>query len=351
MKIQGKIYKKTNTDKWTLNYIDPKNNKRIRKSFLTKRAATLYLEELGTNLIQTKRTREGDKKTINSIIDEYLALYPGSSFIKVRLYVTLFKAEFGGTSPKTITPTLLKDWMIKIRTEHNFSLKTLGNMKGQLQVIFQYMRRGGYVGSNPFKRIKFRNRVDFYRRDKLSQDDMKKILENLYYYSPYFLYRFIYVVYHSSITKMELVNLKRENFSYTERRINIISPKAGFVRTLTVPTHVAEMLHGQPKRNEYLICNRLGRKIDPNHIQRHLVRFRIRYPDTPDFNVAEVRNASIFHFLERGGSLKELSEMLAHSSLDHTVRLYGRPRKVFWSGEAATDQEISAADWGIEVID
>lgn len=351
MNIKGKIYQKTNTDKWTLNYIDPKDNKRIRKSFSTKKAAMLYLEELSSNIIQNKRSREGDKKTINSIIDEYLALYPESKFIKVQLHAKLFKSEFGAITPKKITPTLLRDWMLKIRAEHNFSLKSLGNMKGQLQVIFRYMKREGYVATNPFKKIKIRNRVDYYRRDLLSQIDMKKILENLYYFSPYFLYRFIYVMYYTGINKQELVDLRHQHFNYTERRINIVSPKAGFVRSISIPDHIAEMLKGQPRRNEYLLCNRVGRKVDPNNVGRYLERFRIRYPDTPEFNIDNIKNAFAFHFLERGGSLNELSEMLGNSRLDETVKLYGRPRKVFWSGEAAADHEISAADWGIEVMD
>jgi integrase len=351
MEIKAKIYQMTSTQKWTLNYIEPKENKRIRKSFPTKKAALVYLDELSSSLIQKRRTREGDKKIINYVIDEYLAIYPGSSFIKVKLYVIYFKEEFGKVNPKAITPTLLKDWMIKIRAKYNLSLKTLSHMKSQIQVIFQYMKREGYVAANPFKKITFKNRVDYYRRDKLSQDDMKKILENLYYYSPYFLYRFVYVLYYTGMTKQELTDLGHDHFNYRERRINIVSPKAGFVRSIIIPDHVAEMLKGQPRRNEYLLGNRLGRKIDPNNICRYLLRFRIRYPDTPEFNMENIKSASAFHFLERGGSLKELSDMLGHSSLDSTVRLYSRLRKVFWSGEAAADQEISAADWGIEVID
>jgi integrase len=225
MEIKAKIYQMTSSQKWTLNYIEPKENKRIRKSFPTKKAAMIYLKELSSSLIQKRRAREGDKKTINSIIDEYLALYPGSEFIKVKIYVKLFRAEFGEMNPQKITPSLLKDWMIKIRTDHNFSLKSLGNMKGQLQVIFRYMKREGHVATNPFKKIQIRNRVDFYRRDKLSQPDMKTILENLYYYSPYFLYRFVLIMYHTGMAKQELVDLKHEQFNYGERRINTFLQK------------------------------------------------------------------------------------------------------------------------------
>jgi hypothetical protein len=84
MQIKAKIYQMTSTKKWTLNYIDPKENKRIRKSFSTKKEASIYLEELGAGFIQKKRDRDGDKKTVNSIIDEYLALYPGSSSTALR---------------------------------------------------------------------------------------------------------------------------------------------------------------------------------------------------------------------------------------------------------------------------
>ena len=351
MKIKAKIYKKTATGKWTLNYIAPKTKKRIRKSFQTKRAASVYLTELQNSLIQKKRDRDQNRITLGEIMDHYVKCYPQTLFLKVQFYVDLFRKKFNKANPKTITPTILQTWMIEIRKEYDFSLKTLGNMKGQLQAIFSYMKREGHIASNPFKKITFRGRVDFYRRNKLSQDDIKIILENLYYYSPYFLYRFIYVMYYTGMSKAELVNLKHEHFHYKTRRINIVGPKAGFVRSFQIEDHVAELLHGQPKRNEYLLTNRLGRVIDPNHICRHLIRFRERYSNTPKFNMENIRNAFAFHYLERGGSINDLSVMLGHSNRDHTVRLYGRPRRIFLENKAATDQEIMAADWGIEIVD
>ncbi|MDC1174198.1 tyrosine-type recombinase/integrase [Bacteriovoracaceae bacterium] len=351
MKIKAKIYKKSSTGKWTLNYIEPKTEKRVRKSFNIKRAASVYLDELQNSLIQKKRNRDQDKAKLGSIIDSYIEKYPESSFLKVKFYVELFRGKFGKENPKKITPTVLQEWLIEIRKEYNLSVKTLGNMKGQLQVIFTHMKREGYIAANPFKKIKFRNRIDVYRRNKLSQEDMKKIFENLYYYSPYFLYRFIYVMYYTGMTKIELARVKHEHFDYEAKRINIVSPRAGFVRSFVIEDHVAELLKGQPKRNEYLMTNRLGRVIDTNHICRHLRRFRERYPDTPDFNMDSIRNAFAFHFLERGRTLTDLSVILGHSNRDHTVRLYGRPRRIFLQNEAATNELIMSADWGIEVTD
>jgi len=237
-----------------------------------------------------------------------------------------------------------------LRIEHDYSLKTLGNIKSQIQTIFTYMEKEGMIASNPLKMIKFKNRVDVYKKNELSQAGMKKILENLYFYSPYFLYRFVYVMYYTGMTKQELVDLKHEHFDYGGRTINVIHPKAGYTRSIQIEDHVAEILKGQPKRNDYLLTNRLGRKIDPNHICRHLIRFRERYPDTPNFNMDSLRNAFAFHFLERGGSIEELTKMLGYSHRDHTVRQYGRPRRIFQSKAPATKEEIQAADWGIEVV-
>lgn len=351
MKIKAKIYKKSKTNNWTLNYIDPKTNKRIRKSFKTQKSAKLYLEEFSNGIILKRRNREGDKKTLNDIIDVYLQNYPKSNFINVKSYTEYFREEFGNRIPKSITPSELRDWLVKIKSRKNYSLKSISNMKAQLQIIFKFMKREGYVASNPFKKIIVRGRSDFYRRDKLSQDDMKIIFENLYYYSPYFLYRLAYITYYTGISKAELVLIKKEHFDSISRKINIVSPKAGYVRSVVIPDHVANMLKSIPKRTEYLLCNRLGRKIDPNNIRRYLLRFRERYPQTPKFNLEDIKNAFAFHFLERGGSMNELSVILNHSRLDDTVRLFGRPRKVFWADSTATDEEISTADWAIQVID
>lgn len=350
MKLTAKIYKKSSTGKWTLNYLEPKTSRRVRKSFNTKRAASVYLIELQNSLTLKKRSRSADKVQMKDVIEEYLNKYPRTSFIKVKLYSDLFKKRFDKTDPKKITPTLFQEWLISLRKEHNFSVKVLAAIKTQTQVIFSYMKREGYIATSPLKKIRFRSRVDIYQKNKLSQQDMKKIFENLYYYSPYFLYRFIYVMYYTGMKKQELVDLKWEHFNDKEKRINIVSPRAGFVRSFSIEDHVAELLRGQPRRNEHLMTNRLGRVIDPNHICRYLVRFRERYPDTPNFNMEDIRSAFAFHYIERGGSFTDLSVLLGHSSRDITVRLYGRPRRIFSQGEAATDEEIMSADWGIQVV-
>ncbi|MFA5583654.1 MAG: hypothetical protein WDA09_05520, partial [Bacteriovoracaceae bacterium] len=102
MKIKAKIYRKSATGKWTLNYIESKMGKRVRKSFSTKRAASVYLNELHNSLIQTKRNRDQNIVKLGPIIDSYIKKYPESSFLKVKLYLDLFRKKFDNENPKKI---------------------------------------------------------------------------------------------------------------------------------------------------------------------------------------------------------------------------------------------------------
>ena len=321
MKIKAKIYKKSNCDKWTLNYIEPKTQKRIRKSFITKLMAIQYLESMQDSIIQKKRDREGHRMTMGEVIDLYYEKHPTSKFFYVKYQTKLFKEQFGKQIPKEITPYELRDWLLEMRVKHDLSMKSLSEMRLNFQTIFRFLKREGYCTENPFKRLKFRNRVDFYRRDKLSQSDMKLILENLFYFSPYFLYPFVYAMYHTGMSKQELVDLKHEHFNHEERRINIVHPRVGFVRSFQVDQNVVGILRSQRKTCDYILTNAYDRKIDPNLISRHLVRFRSRFPELPDFNVDNIKLAFGFHYLERGGKVEDLSLILGHSSRDITVSI------------------------------
>ena len=149
----------------------------------------------------------------------------------------------------------------------------------------------------------------------------------------------------------ELLQLKHEHFNQIERRINVIHPKVGFLRSFLIDSSLVGLLKGQKKTSNYVLTNSKGRKIDPNLITTHLARFKDAYPDIPSFNIEAIRSAHSFHFLEKGRSMEELSSKLGHGSKDFTISLYGRPRRVFSTKEAATDDEIKSADWGIQVIE
>ena len=52
--LKPKIYKLKNQNNWTLAYIHPETNKRIRKRFPRKKDATVYLQELSYSFIQNR---------------------------------------------------------------------------------------------------------------------------------------------------------------------------------------------------------------------------------------------------------------------------------------------------------
>lgn len=346
--IKAKIYKLSKSQKWVLNYVEPKTGKRIRKRFERKRNAVLHLSELQNGKIQEKEVIL-DKTTLKEIIENYLKLYPTSSFTKVKKFYNLFFQRFKDTHPKSITPEVLRDWLIKVKIENNYSLKSIKCLMDQIQVIFRYMVQVGYIAESPVKKITIRNRADFFHRNKLSQDNIKVIFEHLFYYSPYFLYRLFYLMYYAVLTKREIAHLKWEHINFKENRINIINPKSGFVRSFQISDELIKFIDSFPQRSEYLLTNRLGRKIDTNLIARQLINFRERYPNAPHFTCDDIRNAAGIHFIERGEKMENLKMILGHSDIEITKRLFSAPKKKFLTQTSANLEEIQLANFGIEV--
>lgn len=347
--LKPKIYRLKAQDNWTLAYIHPETKKRIRKRFPTKRDATIHLNELVNTFIREEENFL-KRETLNDIVQEYAKRYPTTKFFKIKKVVNRFMQEFGNYHPKEITPYMLRDWFLQFMKEEDSSLKAMSNYRTQLKTIFTYMKRYGYQSESPMNKIRFKTKMDVFRSNHLSQQEIAEIFEYLNYMSPYYLFRFISMIYHSLMTKMEIIELKWEHVDLQRRIISVIHPRAGFVRNTEITDEVLKIIQLQPKRNEYVFTNRYGRKINADNFHRNLIHFRELFPHIKFFNLDNIRAAGGFHFIEKGGGFEELRKRLNHDHIDITKRLYSPPKGDFYVASAATKEQILAADWGIEIL-
>ena len=347
--LKPKIYRLKAQDNWTLAYIHPETKKRIRKRFTTKRDATIHLNDLVNTFIREEENfLKGE--TLNDIIKKYTEKYPVSLFFKTKKISSQFVRDFGHFHPKAITTYMLRDWFLKVKEEQNVTMKSLSQYRVELKTIFTYMKRYGYLSESPMDKIRIKTRIDVFRSNHLSKEELAEILEYLNYMSPYYLYRFVSMIYLSLMTKMEIIELKWEHVDLQRKVISIIHPRAGFVRHMEISNEVEKIIKMQPKRNEYVFTNRYGRKINADNFHRNLIRFRELFPHIKFFNLDHVRAAGAFHFIDNGGTYEELCIKLNHAHRDITRRLYGPPAKKFYTANAATEEQVLAADWGVEIV-
>tara|TARA_Y100000768_G_scaffold371583_1_gene338443 strand:+ start:5429 stop:6484 length:1056 start_codon:yes stop_codon:yes gene_type:complete len=347
--LKPKIYKLKNQNNWTLAYIHPETNKRIRKRFPRKKDATVYLQELSYSFIQNRENFLKNDK-IGLLIEDFSKKYPETIFYKTKKVADLFIKEFKNYRLNDLTPFALKNWFIKIRKQENYSLKSLANYQYQIGAFFGYLVRKGYIAESPIKKLKFHHRIDIYKRNCLSITDVELIFEHLFYMSPFFLYRVFKVMYFTRLTLREITDIHWDHVDLIRNSISIINPKSGFVRYVRIEPELIKIIETFPKTNKYLLVNRYNKKIDHTLVGRHLMRLRATYPKLVYFNSDIFRDTAGFHFLERGGTLKELKNNMGHSDVEITKRLFTEPKKKFYSQTQVTKEETLSDDWGIEII-
>lgn len=287
MEIKFKIYKKSKSNKWTLNYIHPDTDKRIRKSFLRRRDALTYIEDFKNQYIQNRELIVSGK-TINVTCTEYLSKYPESKLTKTMSILSLFLDHFGDVEPHKIDTKDIKTWLLDLKEKKNLTFKSISNYKGQINVLFKYLLREGYISTNPCEGYKVPYRGSLELNKVLSPNELSLIFENLFYYSPFFLYRFLWLMFKLDLTKNQLCEIKWSHVDFESRKLNVVAPRASHIMSIDLDNEVFKFIQAIPRRNEYLLTNRLGKKVDRNLICRRILKFREQYPNTPRFGVEEI---------------------------------------------------------------
>lgn len=323
--IKVKIYRLKNQKSWTLAYIDPSSEKRIRKRFKTKKEALDFQEGLKYESVTATKVKYS-AHTINELMDKYLNLYPGvaKSYFFIS-YKDIFLNEFGNLHPVKITPTHYRNWLIQTYKDKNWSLKTLIRFKHLFSGFFKFLITIDMIGISPSKKVVILQRNLQINKNKLSQDDMKRILQNLSYMSPYFLYPAIYLMYYGLLERHEVCALKWKNVDFKNHKLHIIQSKLGHVKIVDVPEHLTKYIKCLPKRSEFVLTGRYGKQVNGNTLSSNLSKYRVNYGEEIDFRDSDIKIAGGFHFLENGGSIIELSKRLNHAGIYITKTQFPPP--------------------------
>ena len=125
----------------------------------------------------------------------------------------------------------------------------------------------------------------------------------------------------TGMRRQEVINLKwdqvRGDFIYLSKT------KTDEARQIPVNDDLAELLkeiRGKNQlRSEYVFCDKAGKHVTGKRISNSFDA-SIRKAGIQDFSFRDLRHTFASHFVMRGGSLKELQEILGHKSMTMTLR-------------------------------
>ena len=311
---------------YQIDYFDP-NGKRVRKSFDKKKDAEA---ELGKRISLIAEHRYLDVKKdyttiFKELLDKYKENYKTQSSFNTwkRFCIDRFKDYFGeDTRVDNIRYVGLETYRNKLKQKptKNGSIRTVASVNREMSCLHHVFTKGvewEMLERNPFEKgktllIKENNKRSRY----LDQDEINRLLNaciNDYTKD------IIVTVLNTGMRRQEVLSLKweqiKDGFIYLSRT------KTDESRQIPVNDDLTELFKSIRQRvqlrSEYVFCDKKGRAF--SEIKTSF-KATLRRAKIENFRFHDMRHTFASHFVMRGGSLKELQEMLGHKTIAMTMR-------------------------------
>ncbi len=129
------------------------------------------------------------------------------------------------------------------------------------------------------------------------------------------------LIYSVGLRISEALNIKSEDFLHNSGFINIVG-KGGKHRSVPIIDSVYGVIHdylrARPYSSQFLFVNRYGEQLHATTIQKLLQKARRLLNLSENITPHALRHTCATHIMENSGKLREVQELLGHSSLNST---------------------------------
>jgi len=320
----AKIRKRGNS--YQIDYIDP-NGKRIRETFKKKKDAEA---ELGKRVSLIGEHRYLDIKkdyttTFKELLDKYEENFRDQLSFHTwkRFCIKRFKDYFGeATRLDNIRYVDLETYRnyLKQKPNQHGRVRAIASVNREISCLHHIFIKGvewEMIERNPFDKGKSLLMKENNKRFRyLSEDEIATLLDKcIHDYTK----DIIVTVLNTGMRRQEVLSLKwvqiKGEFIY------LSETKTNESRQIPVNDDLAELFQSIRKRvqlrSEYVFCDAKGKPF--NDIKTSF-KASLRRAGIEDFRFHDLRHTFASHFVMRGGSLKELQEILGHKNITMTMR-------------------------------
>jgi integrase len=334
----AKVRKRGNS--YQIDYVDP-DGKRVRRSFKKRKEAEAELGKR-VSLIAENRyldVKKDYKSTLKELLEKYAENHKSqTSFENLKKYcIENFKQYFGeDILLSNIRYVDLETYRNKLRTKITIQGRvradaTVNREIGVLRHIFRKAVEWDMAEESPFDKGKSLHIKETNERLRyLTEEEIDRLLEE----SPLHLKRIVKCAINTGMRKGEILNLKWDQI----KKVRVKDPETGEGKEIKVIYLEGQMTKtkepGQIPINEDLeeVFKEIRReqglssKYVFTYYGRNITKVdkafkgAVKRAGIVDFRFHDLRHTFASHFLMRGGTLKELQEILRHKSLSMTMR-------------------------------
>jgi integrase len=312
---------------YQIDYIDP-NGKRVRKSFKKKKDA---VAELGKRVSLIAENRYLDvKKDYKSTLGELLHKYEENfkhqaSFQGKRGYLKNFRNHFRKeTLLARIRYVDLETYRNKlINTPIRWgTVRTEAAVNREMSCLHHILRKAvewEMMEQNPFEKGKSLNLKENNQRNRyLTEEEIEHLLDECSHVKH--LYRIVVCAINTGMRKGEILSLKwnqiRDGFIYLKETKTKNPREIPINDDLNVI--LKEIRVEQGLQSEYVFTYSKSRR----KFKRSYTSFNaaLKRAGIEDFHFHDLRHTFASHVIMRGGSLKDVQELLGHKTMTMTLR-------------------------------
>ena len=211
---------------------------------------------------------------------------------------------------------------LKYLDNKNLTNRTIGNILSSLRNYYDYLLDKKIINVNIFKTIS-NPKIDKKLPNFLSYEEMRNILDSIDINDLLGKRNKLIVelFYATGIRVSELINIKIEDISLSEKKIRIIG-KGKKERIVYYGDYAKkaldEYLNVRNSNNEYLIQNKDGNKITARGIEKIIDKIVMESSVKNNVTPHTFRHTFATHLLNNGADIKSVQELLGHNSLNTT---------------------------------
>lgn len=298
--------------KWGIAYTD-NDGKRCHEIVANSQAAAKVARARKINelmLLKTNPALAYKDKTFGDFADLFMAKHI-NLLRSCKSYKSMFQgvqAHFKDYKLKDITPVLVKEYYNNECSRTSAS--TANRCFGILSKFFNFLIDSEkFTGQNPCSRVK-KSPDRYYQPNPLNQKEIAALMEHLAdYIKPCVSFAIC-----TGLRRKELLNLRWEDINFNDNCFIIPETKTDNPRTVGLPDDLKALLE------------KLGRKsrgrvfaVTKDQLRYQLTRAS-KLAGLPHMRVHDMRHSFSKNFLDRGGSLVHLKELMGHKSLKTTQK-------------------------------
>lgn len=332
---------------WQIDYFDP-NGKRIRQSFKKKKEA---VDELAKRVSLIAENRYLDVKvdyttTLRDLLDKYGENFADqTSYMGWKVFcIKRFKDHFGeNTLLANIRYVDLETYHSKLRktlTAHGTIRKdsTVNREMSCHHHIFTKAVEWDMIERNPFDKGKSLHLKENNERLRfLSQDEINSLLPECHKY----LRRVVECAINTGMRRGEILGLRWSDIRNGQIYLQASVTKTKEARQVPVNDDLARLFKDirkeQQLRSEHVFTYRksedklknaepVRKRKGPAPVPESITNVKSSFKSTlkragiEDFRFHDLRHTFASHFIMRGGTIKELQEILGHKTIQMTMR-------------------------------